>query len=143
MTGKNPKRQERRVVDSYGRTALHYAAAENNVAAAQEIIKSGIDINAKDDNQWTALHFAAQANALEVARLLIEAAAEIDPRDSFGNTPLSTAVFNYTGNGDLIVLLRDNKADPYCGNLHGQTPIGLARLISNYDVGKYFADLPE
>jgi ankyrin repeat protein len=54
------------------------------------LIKSNVNVNARDDNECTALHFAAQSNAFEVAKLLIEAGAEVDPGDSFGNTPLST-----------------------------------------------------
>ena len=89
-----------------------------------------------------ALHFAAQSNSFEVARLLIEAGAEVDPADSLGNTPLSHAVFNYSGNGDLIMLLREKNADPYAENRHGQSPLALALLIANYDVSKHFDDLP-
>lgn len=129
MTRKHEKRTDRPNVDSYGRTALHYAAAENNTVEAQELIASSVDVNARDDNEWTALHFAAQSNSFEVARLLIEAGAEVDPVDSFGNTPLSTAVFNYKGNGELIVLLREKNADPYRENHDGQSPVALARLI--------------
>ena len=142
MTRKHPKQKFRPNVDRYGRTALHYAAAENNTVDVQEILARSVDVNAKDDNDWTALHFAAQSNSFEVARLLIDAGAEVDPTDSFGNTPLSTAVFNYRGNGDLIMLLREKKADPYRENQHGQSPLALARLIANYDVAKYFDDLP-
>ena len=142
MTRKRPKQKDRPNIDRYGRTALHYAASENNIVDAQELIARSVDVNAKDDNDWTALHFAAQSNSFEVARLLIEAGAEVDPIDSFGNTPLSTAVFNYRGNGELIMLLREKNADPYLENRHGQSPLALARLIANYDVEKYFDDLP-
>jgi uncharacterized protein len=41
------------------------------------------------------------------------------------------------------MLLRDNSADPYRKNHHGQSAIGLARLIANYDVAEYFDDLPK
>ena len=130
-------------MDRLGRTDLHYAAAENDFAKAQALIKSEFDVNAKDDNQWTALHFAAQSDSLHVAKLLLEAGAEVDPTDSYGNTPLATAVFNYRGSGDLIALLREKSADPYRENHHAQSPLGLARLIANYDVAKCFDDLPK
>ena len=143
MAGKQPKRRDRTGIDRYGRTELHYAASENDVGKAQTLIKGKVDINAKDDNEWTALHFAAQANSLDIAKLLLEAGAEVDPMDSHGNTPLSTAVFNYRGNGELIAFLRKKNADPRRENHHGQSPVGLARLIANYDVAKYFDDLPK
>ena len=139
---KDPKQKVRPNVDRYGRTALHYAAADNNSVDALELISRRIDVNARDQNDWTALHFAAQSNSFEVARLLVEAGAEVDPVDSLGNTPLSTAVFNYRGNGELIMFLREKNADPYVENRHGQSPLALARLIANYDVAKLFDDLP-
>lgn len=142
MPRKHPRQKVRPNLGGYGRTALHYAAAENNTVDAQELIACRVDVHAKDDNEWTALHLAAQSNSFEVARLLIEAGAEVDPADSLGNTPLSTAVFNYRGNGELIMLLCEKNADPYRENHHGQSPLALARLITNYDVAKYFDDLP-
>jgi hypothetical protein len=54
-----------------------------------------------------------------------------------------TAVFESRGRGDVIELLRANGADPRKGNAHGQTPVGLARLIANFDVARFFADLPD
>jgi hypothetical protein len=42
----------------------------------------------------------------------------------------------------LIELLRQRGADPLRANDSGQTPLGLARMIANYDVGRFFADLP-
>jgi uncharacterized protein len=141
MPRKHPRQKVRPNVDRYGRTALHYAAAENDTVDAQELIAPRVDVHAKDDNEWTALHFAAQSNSFGVARLLIEAGADVDPADSFGNTPLSTAVFSYRGNGELIMLLCEKKADRYRENYHGQSPLALARLITNYDVAKYFDGL--
>ena len=129
-------------MDRYGRTDLHYAALENDVAKAQAAIKNGVDVNARDDNEWTALHFAAQSNSFDVAKLLFESGAAVDPVDSHGNTPLSAAVSNYRGDGRLIVLLRERGAEPRRENHHGQSPLGLSRLIANYDVAKYFDDLP-
>lgn len=65
----------------------------------------------------------------------------MDAVNSYGNTPLFTAVFNSRGHGELIKLLRHHGADPSRPNSTGQTPIGLARLIANYDVAQFFADL--
>lgn len=56
--------------------------------------------------------------------------------------PLWVAVFNSKGRGELIGLLRAHGADPLHANASGQGPVGLARLIANYDVAQYFADVP-
>ncbi len=65
---------------------------------------------------------------------LLELRAEVDAHDSNGNAPLSGTVFSYRSDGSVIQILRGYGADPYYLNNSGQTPIGLARLIANYDV---------
>ena len=124
------------------RTELHYAANENDLSKVKELIMSGEDVNLQDSAGWTPLHFAAQDQSVSIASILIDAGAKIDVRDIHGNTPLSKAVFNYSFDGSVIELLRKCGADPYAENNYGQTPIGLARLIANYDVAKFFDDLP-
>ena len=125
--------------DKYGRVPLHYAARYEEAAAR---LDAGDDPNQADRDGFTPLHFAAQRGSLEVLRLLLDRGAEVDARNRFGNTPLFVAVFNSQGRGDLIALLRERGADPLRANHSGQTPLGLARLIANYDVAKYFDDLP-
>lgn len=88
------------------------------------------------------MHFAAQEGSVTVAQLLLQQHARVDQTDRFGNTPLWTAVFNSRGDGRLIDLLRQGGADPLKANHSGQTPLGLARLIANYDVAQFVADLP-
>jgi hypothetical protein len=43
----------------------------------------------------------------------------------------------------MIQLLRHHGADPAKSNRHGHTPVGLARLIGNYPIARWFADLPD
>ena len=127
--------------DREGRTALHYAANDGDLGTVQELIISGAEVGRTDRHGWTPLHFAAQAQAESVAKALLAAGAGVDAADADGNTPLSRAVFSSRGNGSLIKLLRSHGADPQRINRHGQSPAGLARLIANYDVAQYFADL--
>lgn len=52
---------------------------------------------------------------------------------------------NYLHRSDLheaviIKLLRAHGANPNQSNHHGQTPIGLAKLIANYDLISFFSD---
>ena len=142
MVGNQPKRKERPGVDEYGRISLHYAAGDGNAPLVKQLLSSGVDPNAPDDNDWTPLHFAAQAYSPDVIETLLEAGANPDLQDSFGNTALFRAVFNSRGDGSVIKLLRAAGADPNAENDSGVSPLSLARTIGNYDVAQYFADLP-
>ncbi|MDR3404414.1 MAG: ankyrin repeat domain-containing protein [Chthoniobacter sp.] len=130
-------------VDREGRTALHYAALENNGAEVKRLIEAGFAVDAPDKAGWTPLHFAAQEYSAAAAILLLEHGAPVDAQDSNGNTPLSRAVFNSKGRGELIRLLRKAGADPRRKNHYGVSPLSLVRTIGNYDVRQFFSDLPE
>jgi ankyrin repeat protein len=106
------------------------------------LIAAGSAVNARDRDGFTPLHFAAQEHAVTIARLLIDSGADIDAANRHGNTPLFTAVFNSSGRGEMIELLRAAGADPHLANASGQTPVGRASLIGNYDVARFFGDMP-
>lgn len=130
-------------LDQYGRSALHYASLEGDVARVRALIREGADVDVADQSGMTPLHFAAQEGRLEVARVLLVAGAAIDAQDEHGNSPLFTAVFNATDEGALIRLLREGGADPWLVNRHGQSPAGLARLVANQQTRIFFDDLPD
>ena len=132
---------EQNDADRMGRIPLHYAALEGDAARVRELLATGADPSHKDRDGFTPLHLAAQDWQHETAALLVEARAEVDAVNKFGNTPLFVAVFNSKGRGDLIELLRSHGADPGKLNDSGQNPVGLARVIGNYDVAQYFNDL--
>jgi ankyrin repeat protein len=129
--------------DVEGRSPLHYAAMQDDVDRAKVLIEQGEDVNLGDRLGFTPLHFAAQEGAARVAEILLRKGAAVDATNAYGNTPLFVAVFNSRGRGDLIELLRANGADPQHMNDAGQTPVGLARLMANYDVARFFADLTD
>jgi uncharacterized protein len=129
--------------DRDGRTALHHAAFANDVDRLKELLRSGSDPDDADRRGYTPLHFAAQEGAVEATCVLLDAGANVDSIDVYGNTPLWTATFNSRGQGELIKLLRSRGADPCHVNKSGNSPVSLARLIGNYDVAQFFADLDE
>ncbi len=143
MAGKQPKRKPREGVDEYGRTPLHYAAADSKSQEVARLLAAGANVNAQDDNGWSPLHFAAQAVSPECAVELLRAGADTSLQDSFGNTALFRAVFSSRGNGSVIQLLRRAGADPLAKNKHGVSPVSLARTIANYDVAQFFSDIGE
>jgi ankyrin repeat protein len=147
MGAKHPKRKPRPGVDEYGRTPLHYAAADGDTSQVEKLLRKGLfrtgaDPNAQDDCGWSPLHFAAQAQSAPVTAALLRAGADVGLRESFGNTPLIRAVFSSRGNGSVIQLLRSAGADPMAANHSGVTPVELARTIANYDIAQFFADIP-
>ena len=142
MARKQPKRKQRPGVDEYGRTPLHYAAAEGQVEEVIRSLSDGANPNAQDADGWSPLHFAAQAVSPGSTEALLAAGAKMELKDSFGNTALSKAVFSSRGNGSVIQLLRGSGADPYAANSSGVTPLSLARTIANFDVRQFFVDLP-
>lgn len=129
--------------DRGGRTPLHYAASDDDAHAVSKAIAEGADVNAADRRGFTPLHLAAQQGEVAAAEILLAAGAQVDAANSYGNTPLFTAVFNSRGRGELIRLLRRHGADPCHANKAGKTPAGTARLIANYDVAQFFADLAD
>jgi hypothetical protein len=129
------------VIDRDKRMELHYAARDNDLNLARALVEAGADVNAQDSSGFAPLHFAASQWAVDVARLLLAAGARVDPVNRHGNTPLWDAVFNSRGRGELIDALRAAGADPRHMNAAGKTPLGLARIIANYDVSQFFADL--
>jgi ankyrin repeat protein len=113
----------------------------DDVSNLNELLARGESPDVADHLGFTPLHLAAEHWSILAAEALLGAGASVDPENTFGNTPLFVAVFNSKGRGELIELLRSHGADPLHANRSGQTPLGLARLIANYDVAKWFADL--
>jgi len=128
-------------LDEFGRSALHYAAADGNLDEVRRLVETGMDVSLPDNKAWTPLHFAAQSGKPDVARYLIEAGAIVDALDEHGNTPLFRATFESKGNGEMILVFRRAGANPLRENNHGVSPASLARSIGNYDVAQFFADL--
>jgi ankyrin repeat protein len=129
-------------LDRDGRSALHYAASEDNPEAVARLLRDGADTNLQDHRGWTPLHFAAQANSARCVEMLLRGGANPTLSDSDGNTALFRAVFASRGSGEVIRLLRSAGADPNALNFHGVSPLTLARTIGNYNVAQFFADLP-
>jgi hypothetical protein len=72
--------------DEYGSTMIFMSW--KNKAIAEEIIRLGGDINAKDVKGMTSLHWAVCNYFVERVKILIELGADVNAKDNHGRTPL-------------------------------------------------------
>ena len=138
-----PFTKQTKALDEDGRSDLHYAARDGDLAATQKLVSRGADVNLQDRHGWTPLHFAAQARSKEVTSYLLAHGASVDTQDGQGNTPLFRATFANRGDGAVIQRLRSVGADPKKKNKSGVSALELARTIANYDVAKYYDDIKD
>ncbi|MEZ6234675.1 MAG: ankyrin repeat domain-containing protein [Phycisphaerales bacterium] len=124
--------------DRDGRTPLMNATGYRLPHIVSALISRGANVNAQDRRGWTALHFTAQEYEPALATLLIQNGASVDLADAHGNTPLSTAVFECRGRGEMIAMLLRAGANKDLPNAHGVSPASLAATIANYDVAQFF-----
>ncbi|KAJ1486198.1 ankyrin repeat-containing domain protein [Baffinella frigidus] len=102
--------------DSYGRTALHYAAMTQNMDLAVVLRKHGADFAAVGSSGHTPLHLAAVHLNTEMATFLLEHGAPIDARleagpgwPGYNATALHQAY--YTRRETMVRMLLDNGAE--------------------------------
>ncbi|KAI9143598.1 ankyrin repeat-containing domain protein [Paraphysoderma sedebokerense] len=82
-----------RLRDSQGSCAFLYAVANGRLEIVKLLIKSGIDVNMKNQYGWTALMLASYYNHLNIVKLLLEhPAIAVDMANEFGFTALMFAV---------------------------------------------------
>lgn len=123
---------------------LSEATINGDIEEVKRLINEGADINEQDRNFFTPLHYAAQfcekENSFEIAKFLLEKGALTEIKDDYGNTPLSKAVFNSKGDGEMIYLLLSYGADRNNKNNYDVSPLDLAHTIANYPVAQFFED---
>ena len=118
----------------YGWAPLHYAAANDQLSCAQELLKYGANVNTQDKNGWTPLHFAAYyGHNTECIRELLMAHAEIDARNHSGQTPLHCAANNSQDHVDCVRKLLNNNAYVNAKDNLGETPLHKAASMGNLE----------
>ena len=92
-------------VDPDGTTALHWAARNNDVAAATALLKAGASPTTENRYHVTPLYLAAQNGSAEMLKLLIKAGVDPNATTNLQETALMTAA--RTGNVDAAKVLLD------------------------------------
>jgi len=122
--------------DSFGKTALQYAALRGHGRVVHLLLAKGARIDAQED--WpggTPLDYAAETGHKEVVELLAGRGANVNARRRGGypgDTPLHSAARG--GHKDIVELLIAKGADVNAKNNSGQTPLDIALSQNRKDV---------
>jgi|GEM_PF-547055 len=82
---------------------LRDAIRENNMSVLKLLIRSGVDVNAQDDNGDTPLKLAIQMDYIKVVEILIAAKVDVNTQNNHGYTPLMLAAVG--GHIEIVQLL--------------------------------------
>jgi len=86
------------------------AAMRGDVAAVEQLLANGADVNAPRGDGMTALHWAAERGNAELAAMLVQAGANLNAVTRIGSyTPLHVA--SREGEADVVGVLLDAGAD--------------------------------
>lgn len=72
--------------------AVTQSESSNCVQIAQQLLESGANVNASDNENRTPLMLASQFGSIEMVQLLITGAAYVESRDCFSRTALHGAL---------------------------------------------------
>ena len=97
------------------------ALQRQDISSAGEILRHGVDVNARQADGMTALHWAVYHDNEEIVDRLLTAGAFVDVQNRYGVTPLSVACQN--GNGEIVETLLEVGADPNVESPGGETAL--------------------
>ncbi|KAJ8390366.1 hypothetical protein AAFF_G00107600 [Aldrovandia affinis] len=118
-------------VDDHGKSALHWAAAVNNVEATLVLLRNGANRDMQDNKEETSLFLAAREGSFEAAQILLDHFSNRDITDHLDRLPRDTAQERM--HHDIVRLLdqynliHSPHAHPGCaanGGFAGPLPLG-------------------
>ncbi|MDE7140592.1 MAG: ankyrin repeat domain-containing protein [Treponemataceae bacterium] len=104
----------------------------NDIERVKICIKSGENVDAKDNQGITALMYAIRKGKKDMAELLIKSGANVNAKDDAGRTALMLAASN--GHKDIAELLIKSGADVNAKDNNGLTALGGAIINKKKDV---------
>ncbi|MBX3355082.1 MAG: ankyrin repeat domain-containing protein [Phycisphaeraceae bacterium] len=111
------------------RTALHWAARNNNVELIDVLLENGADVRVVERMGRQALALAAESGSVDAMNRLIAAKADVNARDEYGGSPVLWA--SGLGSPEAVQLLIDAGADPNIQDSNGMTPLMWAATLGN------------
>jgi len=93
------------IADENGKTALHWAAAVNNVEAVNVLLKNNANRDAQDNKDETPLFLAAREGSYQAARALLDHGANREIQDHMDGLPITVAKERM--HQDIVTLLEE------------------------------------
>ena len=124
--------------DKYGRTVVYDAILKGFQDIVLELCLANANVNNQDKDGKTPLHFSVINSQLDIAKILIKYGADVNLKDNNGNTPIFDAVFNTNGFNDIILMLKENGANPSLENNYGISPKEIAETSDNFKFPNIF-----
>ncbi|RUS70761.1 hypothetical protein EGW08_021480, partial [Elysia chlorotica] len=113
-------------------TALLEACKEGRKFIVQRLVRSGADVNTRDNERCTTpLHVAAQQNFVDIADFLLDRHADINASDWQGNSALILAVHR-SGSSDILNLLLSHGAK--IDHKNSQSVTALMKAVEVMDI---------
>ena len=114
--------------DKFLRTPLHLACQFGREVVADELLKAGAQILARDSIGRTCLHYAACSDSTNLVTLILGKEPDlVTARDTYGRTPLHYSVWNGTAEQVKIVIkLLESKAEVDALDEEGMTALHFA-----------------
>ncbi|MER1967478.1 ankyrin repeat domain-containing protein [Castellaniella sp. GW247-6E4] len=100
---------------------LHAAARQNDARHIEQLLSSGVDVDARDHSGSTALLVAARANSIDAAKALIQAGADVNAKDH-----IQDSAYLYSGargHLDILKMTLSHGADLKSTNRYGGTAL--------------------
>ena len=108
------------------------AVRSHNLKTVQSLIRTRVDVNAREADETTALHWAVRGGDAAIVDALIRAGANVSVRNRYGITPLSLAA--EAGSPALVERLLTAGADAKTVITEGETVLMVAARTGNTDV---------
>jgi hypothetical protein len=129
------------IIDNQGKTALHFATANQNIETSIQVtrylVEQGAHINARDKFGQTPLHTAAN---IEVVKYLIAHGANVNVQDHNGWTPLHEAVFRDKANIVKILVEHGSHINAVIGKSVDWTPLDIATLYGYEGIREFLIE---
>lgn len=110
--------------DNEGKTAVHYAVQNQDLASIAYLAERGADLNIKDNQGQQPLIYSIIRGHLPLTQCLVEHGADVNIKDNQGKRPLDYSVIQ--GHLPLTQCLVGHGADVNIKNDQGDTPLHVA-----------------